>query len=103
MIDHTNEELIPFETAGLHIPGRPDRSTCYRWWLKGVRGAKLETLLIGNKRYTSREAIDRFIADQNRGESPEPQLSTGQRRRQSEAARKSLEQMGIALNPARPN
>ena len=95
MIDHEIEELIPFEVCGQHIPGRPDRSTTYRWWLKGVRGAKLETLLIGNKRFTSREAIGRFIAAQNATETPVPQFTPSQRTRMSEAARKELQAIGI--------
>ena len=95
MIDHETETLIPFEICGLQIPGRPDRSTVYRWWLKGVRGSKLETLLIGNKRFTSREAIGRFIAAQNATGEPAPTITAGQRRRQSEAARKSLQEIGI--------
>ena len=95
MIDHENEELIPFESAGLHIPGRPSRCTLFRWTFKGVRGSMLETLLIGNKRFTSVQAIDRFIKEQNSDQTPAPSITPHQRQRQSEAARRELEKMGI--------
>ncbi len=38
----------------------PHVSTIYRWRLRGIRGVKLETFLIGGRRYTSVEAIERF-------------------------------------------
>ena len=95
MIDHETEDLIPFELAGNDIPGHPSRCTLFRWAFKGVRGSTLETLLIGNKRFTSREAVGRFIAAQNADQQPAPQITPSQRRRQSEAARKELEKIGI--------
>ncbi len=95
MIDYEVEDMIPFELAGNEIHGRPDRSTLYRWGSKGVRGTKLETLLIGNKRWTSKEAIGRFIAAQNADQTPAPSITPSQRQRQSEAARRELEKLGI--------
>ena len=95
MIPHETEDLIPFELAGNSIPGRPARCTLFRWTFKGVRGTRLETLLIGNKRFTSREAIARFIASQNADQTPAPSITPHQRQRQSEAARKELEKLGI--------
>jgi hypothetical protein len=61
-IDATKENVIPFNAARAHIPGRrPNLSTLHRWRLHGVRGRKLETLLIGGRRFTSEEAIQRFV------------------------------------------
>ena len=40
---------------------RPDKTTLYRWCLKGVRGVKLEHVRLGNLILTSRQAITRFI------------------------------------------
>ena len=36
-------------------------STAWRWSLRGVRGAKLETFSVGAKRYTTVEAFGRFV------------------------------------------
>lgn len=66
MRDLTQEELIPFATAPAHYPGtRPHIATVHRHRLRGVRGVKLETLIVGGRRYTSREAIGRFVAALN--------------------------------------
>ncbi len=70
-IDATKENVIPFNAARAHIPGRrPNLSTLHRWRLHGVRGRRLETLLIGGRRFTSVEAIARFLR-------PEPDEPVG--------------------------
>jgi hypothetical protein len=61
MIDPSAETLVSFSEAPNHIPGRPHISTIHRWRLRGVRGKRLETLLRGGRRYTSLEAIQRFL------------------------------------------
>lgn len=55
-----NEELISLTAAAKTLPGRPSVVTLWRWRNRGVRGVKLETVLIGGRRYTSREALARF-------------------------------------------
>jgi len=40
-------------------------STIHRWRLRGVRGVKLQTWLIGGRRFTSEEALREFIAATN--------------------------------------
>jgi transposase len=40
-------------------------STIWRWILRGVRGQKLESALIGGQRYTSEEAVQRFVENIN--------------------------------------
>ena len=65
MID-IQETLIAFSD----LPGwcqknlgrRVAPSTCHRWRLRGCRGVKLETLLIGGTRTTSAEALQRFFS-----------------------------------------
>jgi hypothetical protein len=54
------EKLIPISEIPSHAPGRPHLATCWRWTNRGCRGVKLETLLIGGKRFTSLEALQRF-------------------------------------------
>jgi hypothetical protein len=62
MIDVTSESLISISEATLLIPGRPHLATLYRWFQRGVRGGiKLETALVGGRRFTSREAVQRFV------------------------------------------
>ena len=95
MIDHETEDLVPFESCGQLILGRPSRCTTFRWAFKGVRGVKLETLVCGNKRFTSKEAIARFVAAQNTPETPAPSITPSQRRRQAETADRLLQEAGL--------
>lgn len=96
-IDTRTETIISFNDARSEFKDgrRKALATLHRWRLKGCRGVKLETLLIGGIRYTSKEAIDRFIQAQNADESPAPAISPAQRRRQAEAAQAQLERMGV--------
>ncbi len=64
-IDLSRETAIPFSQAPKYIPGRPHLSTAHRWRLHGVRGVKLETFLCGGRRFTTAQAIERFIAQLN--------------------------------------
>lgn len=43
------------------VPGRPDVRTVRRWAVRGVRGVTLETFCRGGRRWTSKEALDRFF------------------------------------------
>ncbi len=96
-IDVETEDLIPFCSARTAFPGgkRLSLATLHRWRLSGVRGTRLETALVGGSRYTSREAISRFCAAQNRDEVQTPQFTPSQRQRMSEAARKELAAIGV--------
>lgn len=94
MIDFTIEEPIPIASAPSIIPGRPALSTAWRWVLKGIRGRKLESGMIGGRRFTSRQAIARFLVPNER-ELPTLTVSHSQRRKQSEAAVKALVDRGL--------
>ena len=91
------ETLIPFNAAREAFPGgkRLALQTLHRWRLHGVRGTKLETILIGGSRFTSAEAIQRFIAAQNPAESPEPAITGKQRATMAETANRLLAEAGI--------
>lgn len=94
-INVDSEQLVHFTAAAREFPGRPVCvQTLHRWRLHGVRGTKLETCIIGGMRYTSREAISRFISAMN-PPAPVPAISANQRRKQSDAARRELEEFGI--------
>jgi hypothetical protein len=60
-IEPSNENLVSLSTAANSLPGRPHVSTLWRWTQRGIRGIRLETTLIGGRRYTSDEALDRFF------------------------------------------
>ena len=61
MIDLRIEQLRLLSKAAADVPGRPHSSTLMRWWRRGVKGVKLETVVVGGRRFTSIEAIQRFI------------------------------------------
>jgi hypothetical protein len=66
MIDRDTERLMTLTAAARTIPSRKEGSgvapsTLWRWHVRGVRGVRLETLLVGGLRFTSNEAIKRFF------------------------------------------
>ena len=92
-IDVESETLLTFSQAARQIPGRPGISTIHRWWRRGVRGIKLATTLVGGRRYTSSEAIARFIAV---AQGQPPLIRTpGQRQRAIGRAEQNLDRENI--------
>ncbi len=68
MIDQVklwNETPITLADVAHHLPKRRGRtihySTVFRWATKGVRGRVLQSMLIGGIRYTTVEALERFL------------------------------------------
>lgn len=62
MIDVENESIITLAEAARSVPGGAVHvSTVHRWRMKGCRGVRLETILRGGVRFTSREALARFF------------------------------------------
>lgn len=102
-IDYENETIITLgEACRAFPPNGVSDATMARWIQRGIKvkalGAflKLETFVSGGRRYTSREAIARFIAAQNAPDEPvTPSITPTQRRRQSEAAAAELKKMGV--------
>ena len=88
MIDIVKEQMIPFSKIPNwweeHIGHRVNRSTVHRWRLRGARGNKLDTVLIGSRRYTYLEALLRFFDDTTAAEdgSGSPQRHAHQRKRE---------------------
>lgn len=66
MISIDSETLLTLQEVSQHLPARNGRrlhySTIFRWAQRGVRGRRLETLLVGGTRFTSLEALSRFLA-----------------------------------------
>jgi len=60
------EDIIQLREVPAELPRRVDISTVWRWAERGVGGVKLETVRIGGKKMTSRQALSRFIAATSR-------------------------------------
>ena len=64
MIDLATEEVIPLDEAPAHLPRRNGKktnlATIYRW-KDPTREIPLETALVGGRRFTSVEALQRFV------------------------------------------
>ena len=102
MIDVTSETLIPIgKTAGEieRLTGdRPHRATIERWRMRGCHGVKLETVKIGGKRYTSQEALHRFVAAVTAaadGDSHATTQPSAERRRAIQTANRELDAAGL--------
>ncbi len=92
MIDPDRETLFSITQAAKEIPSRPTVETIWRWRTAGCRGHKLETMLYGGRRYTSREAIARFLAAINN--EPVCSETPRQRERAIDQAEKRAQQFG---------
>lgn len=112
MIDISSETLLPIGQVPSLIPSsragkKTHISTVWRWVLNGVRGIQLESVSIGGSRYTSREAVQRFVERLSESRETGPGQVVGgppptararrteaQRLRDSERAARELEQAG---------
>lgn len=95
MIDINTEQVEPLDE--IKIIGDPAIATRWRWCLRGLRGGvKLETILIGNRRYTSKEAVTRFVQALNTPkDNPSKVVTQSQRERQTETSRRKLKAAGV--------
>jgi len=95
-IDHQNEQVISIADAAQRLPGRPSVRTVWRWLDRGCRKTQLESILIGGRRYTSVEAVDRFLTAIN-----EPDVkraspaTTAKRQRAIDQAERELQEAGL--------
>jgi hypothetical protein len=56
-----DESLISLETAAQHFPVKVSKPTLERYLRQGKRGVRLESVLLVNRRFTTKEAVMRFI------------------------------------------
>ena len=100
-IDVQTEELLTLSAAAKRLPsGRAGKSvhtaTLHRWASQGgLSGNRLETIKIGGVRYTSAQALKRFIERCSTGDANCQSRPTRQRRREVEKAESELEAAGI--------
>lgn len=94
-----NEELIGMTDGLKIIPGSPSIATGFRIVLRGARGVdgqlhKLETIKVCGRRWTSREAIQRWLAAINTpAATVAPPVSPITRNRQKASAREELQEL----------
>jgi hypothetical protein len=98
-IDINREELISLAEVSRAVPGRPALSTIWRWRLKGVRNVRLETVVVGGRVYSSRQAVERFIAATTAVSSRQPgdASSSRERLKARHAAEDFLDSVGIEV------
>lgn len=100
MIDIEQEELLTLLAAARRLPhGRASKpvhvATLHRWCSHGLAGgARLETVKIGGVRYTSTEALERFIENCSATNEPTA-LTTRSRQREIARAESELDKAGI--------
>jgi hypothetical protein len=102
VIDLQHEHLLTLSAAAREVPNRASGrgvnvSTPWRWSLRGIRGIKLDTILIGGTRYTSREALQRFFVATTAAANGEasPSRTNPQRERAIADAERELTESGI--------
>lgn len=88
MIDIHDETLISLSKASQLLPYKPSPATLWRWFTRGVNGVRLETAKIGKRRYTSREALQRFVTATTEAERPEPEITPGSGTQERDGAKK---------------
>ena len=70
-------------------------STVLRWALKGVRGRRLPSFLIGGQRYVNREDLERFLHPDAPPSSSPPPGSSSARASQLHAVDAELDAAGL--------
>jgi len=84
------ESLISLTEACRCFPVKCSRPALERWIRRGSRGVVLESILICGKRFTSREAVQRFIRQQLQvgAEQPPPKIGAKSRQEIETASKK---------------
>ena len=58
---HDLSQYLPLKIAMRLLPQPPHLGTGYRWAMRGCRGVKLKTYLVGGTRCTTAEDLRQFI------------------------------------------
>jgi hypothetical protein len=75
--------------------------TIYRWIYSGLRGVKLRTFLAGGYRACTRQSLDQFLSDLDRGRSIDASPTPTQRDREVESAVGQLRRQVSRKRPRR--
>ena len=69
--DVLSESVIPLNDVVKYLPFQTSIATVQRWIRRGASGAVLETARMGSRRFTSKEAVQRFLVAQNEPVKPQ--------------------------------
>jgi hypothetical protein len=91
------KDLISFAEAAKELRDQPHPSTIWRWSLRGVRGVRLKSWLVGGRRYTTLSSLWEFIEATTAAADGRtaPALSTAIRTKEVDNARRELEEEGF--------
>lgn len=95
-MDHLlDEERVSLTKVAREFDVHP--ATIWRWYRRGIKGVFLESFTIGGKRFTTREALARFILRTNSKPSDQSVVAFGtplskRRLREIEAAERFLDE-----------
>ena len=96
-----DEKLMPLVDAVQAATGRrPHLSTVWRWCTRGARGIRLECRVLGGRRYTSPDAVARWMELTTIARDGESAPVTTPRQRQ-QAADRAAKQLAKRLVGAR--
>jgi hypothetical protein len=96
MIPNETDPLLDFVEVGRRIrPERPVHVSTIHRWRKGVRGHRLETTLVGGRRYVRLSQLEAFIAALSGLGEPSPQQPAREREHQIGEAERELNRAGI--------
>lgn len=91
MIEFTQETLVRFRDVPkwchARFGNRIHPSTVHRWRMRGIRGIRLESVLVGGSRFTSEEALVRFFDKTTKAADGEQLVCSIVKRNQDEAVR----------------
>ena len=59
-LDFSQEQFLTLTEAAASLPGKVHRNTVCRWALQGLKGIRLESCMLGGRRYTSQKSLQRF-------------------------------------------
>ena len=94
MIDLRTERLITLTEAAKILPRKPCVATLWRWRNAGVRGRRLESVVVGGRIYTSAEALQRFALASG-SPAPAPRDTTHAREKRQRAVERELQAAGL--------
>ena len=111
MIDVSKEKLLTIREVPRRLPPRPTGrrvhiSAVYRWLGRGLGGVRLEWTKLGNTRYTSEEALQRFadkLAQSDHAAWVSQPLTPRKRQKQADQAARDVDSILAARKKARPD
>ena len=92
MLDYEKESILSFKQAAEYVPRGVHYNTICQWADNGVKGVILDSIRIGRRRFTSKEAIQRFIEEKTQEHEPlMPELPRHERRGSADRWARELE------------